>query len=1208
MATIKLRDYLLALSSKGGAAGDSDKLTILDSSDGNAIKTILKSDLVDLDYLVGELQDDFLDQFGEGTFSGSAQVDHDSTTNFVANEHIDHTSVSIIAGAGLTGGGDISSDRTINIVSDNNGIVVNADQIELDTDSSTFSGGVLTKMNIEQVVSGSSQITITDTTGFTTLSSSLQSTDNAIATRVTAIESFSSSLDNTFASDSELTAVSSAFDSTINSLTTADVTEDSSNKYYTDVRVKTKLTAEDVVSGSNSQVKTFLGISASDISDVEAFSQSGTYSGLRAQSTTAADVGLGNVTNESKATMFASPTFTGTVAGVTSTHVGLGNVTNESKATMFTSPAFTTNPTAPTQTGTDDSTKLATTEFVQARITNIIGNAGSTLDTLGELSASLAEDSGSLSTLTTTVGTKLAKASNLSDLQDAATARTNLGVDAAGTVNYVLPTNLAGDDIDIDTTPLTGATVISDLDINITTNTSGLVTDANGTVATRTLTATDLSLGNVTNESKATMFTSPTFTGTVGGVTAAHVGLGSSDDVTFNTITGSKLELNDGAGGIVITAGLPNTHRFVGIGYRVGYGVVNTAAANTGLGYQALGGAGTINAGIGYSNTAVGSWALQKIVNGHDNIGIGKASATELTNGSDNTVVGTQAASSLTTGNKNIIIGNQSGNGVLGSGTALIDGSGNTILGSYSGFQNSDDYNSIVIGSGSIGNGSNTVVIGNDDITSTELKGNLSIGTGSADYIIHAKGTGLTNRIRLEEGTTQDQLTLMDVVGVDDELAAFGFGGSTYAFDLYKSRALVLANNTLDGMTIQSTNNDGSIIFGIGTSPTKANSERARVSAEGIHITGSLGISGDGSNGATLTESGNGDFDIISVDDLRLTAGGNDIVLKGNNGDEYGRLSNDSQNLIIKNITSDKDISFVGKDDATDITALTLDMSNGGSATFIDDVDLGGKLTQTGTGDNKFSGTVKISKDAAGLQQNLLLSNLNDTDGDAAGIAFSMLDNNTFVKGGLYFERTSTQGRGDLVFLNNNEVNGNNASLADTDARMKITAAGEVRIGNEYTVNANGLSIEKTGNHIFLRATSANTGEYWNFDVNSNNRLSIINDNDDGVYIDDAATSWTGTSDERLKTINYELTGSLENLEDIRAVNYSWVSGSTDKNFIGLIAQDVEQHYPEMISEDKFGYKGIRYTEMIPVLVSAIKEQQSIIDDLKSRIETLENS
>lgn len=58
---------------------------------------------------------------------------------------------------------------------------------------------------------------------------------------------------------------------------------------------------------------------------------------------TATMVGLGNVTNESKSTMFTSPTFTGTVIGVTASMVGLGNVTNESKATMFTSPTFTGN-------------------------------------------------------------------------------------------------------------------------------------------------------------------------------------------------------------------------------------------------------------------------------------------------------------------------------------------------------------------------------------------------------------------------------------------------------------------------------------------------------------------------------------------------------------------------------------------------------------------------------------------------------------------------------------------------------------------------------------------------------------------------------------------------------------------------------------------------------------------------------------------------
>jgi hypothetical protein len=48
--------------------------------------------------------------------------------------------------------------------------------------------------------------------------------------------------------------------------------------------------------------------------------------------------------------MFTSPVFTGTPSGITATHVGLGNVTNESKATMFTSPAFTGTPTGITKT------------------------------------------------------------------------------------------------------------------------------------------------------------------------------------------------------------------------------------------------------------------------------------------------------------------------------------------------------------------------------------------------------------------------------------------------------------------------------------------------------------------------------------------------------------------------------------------------------------------------------------------------------------------------------------------------------------------------------------------------------------------------------------------------------------------------------------------------------------------------------------------
>lgn len=66
-----------------------------------------------------------------------SNINHDSLSNFVANEHIDHSSVSVTAGAGLTGGGTIASTRTIDVVG-GDGITANANDIAL-TDAAASS-------------------------------------------------------------------------------------------------------------------------------------------------------------------------------------------------------------------------------------------------------------------------------------------------------------------------------------------------------------------------------------------------------------------------------------------------------------------------------------------------------------------------------------------------------------------------------------------------------------------------------------------------------------------------------------------------------------------------------------------------------------------------------------------------------------------------------------------------------------------------------------------------------------------------------------------------------------------------------------------------------------------------------------------------------------------------------------------------------------
>jgi hypothetical protein len=164
------------------------------------------------------------------------------------------------------------------------------------------------------------------------------------------------------------------------------------------------------------------------------------------------------------------------------------------------------------------------------------------------------------------------------------------------------------------------------------------------------------------------------------------------------------------------------------------------------------------------------------------------------------------------------------------------------------------------------------------------------------------------------------------------------------------------------------------------------------------------------------------------------------------------------------------------------------------------------------------------------------------------------------------------------------------------------------------------IGFEESGATAYGAANSGSTVEFGRFDSSGNflvgkiaagAKLNVSSDSGNvcyfqnsagtGIYLVSGSNSWSSASDENIKDIIEPIKDASNKVDSLRAVigKYKTDKEGTRRSF--LIAQDVQKVLPEAVNTTPEGDLGVSYTDVIPLLVAAIKELKAEIDILKSK-------
>lgn len=177
-------------------------------------------------------------------------------------------------------------------------------------------------------------------------------------------------------------------------------------------------------------------------------------------------------------------------------------------------------------------------------------------------------------------------------------------------------------------------------------------------------------------------------------------------------------------------------------------------------------------------------------------------------------------------------------------------------------------------------------------------------------------------------------------------------------------------------------------------------------------------------------------------------------------------------------------------------------------------------------------------------------------------------------------------------------VNSNgNVGIKTTNATKELTIEGEVII--------NAQSTPAYGSAIRTKVTNKDACAYHLY----SNYYS-----QDVFYVSGKGFIWCKMggyfgSDINMKEDIKDIVSPLDKIKKLRGVTYKYKDSKTksaekDKR-MGLIAQEVEKIIPEVVKEMNDGTKAIAYTDLIGILVEAIKEQQTQIENMQTQIKKI---